>query len=301
MKMTVLVTGATGLQGGATARHLLAAGHAVRALVRDPETPKARALARAGAELVSGDMRDRESLRTAVRGVQGVFSVQPTEGYPGTAPDFTTADEVRLGLNVADAAEDAGVGHIVYASVGGVDRSPGIRRWESKWQIERHIAALALPATILRPVRFMENQSHPSLGVRDGVLTDVLRPDTPLQLIAADDIGAFAALAFADPDRYIGRALELAGDELTMTQIVAAISRATGRAVTYRAIPREALIGGDPDGIAGYEFGNDRGGWRADIPMLGRLHPNLMDFDTWLTEHGVRQFTARSEQTAQHG
>jgi uncharacterized protein YbjT (DUF2867 family) len=244
-------------------------------------------------------MGDRESLRTAMRGVQGVFSVQPTEGYPGTAPDFTTADEVRLGLNVADAAEEAGVGHIVYASVGGVDRSPGIRRWESKWRIERHIAALALPATILRPVRFMENQSHPSLGVRDDVLTDVLRPDTPLQLIAADDIGAFAALAFSDPDRYIGRALELAGDELTMTEIVAAISRATGRAITYRAIPREALTGGDPDGIAGYDFGNDRGGWKADIPMLGRLYPNLMDFDTWLAEHGVRQFTARFEQTAQ--
>ncbi|MEU7004086.1 NmrA/HSCARG family protein [Nonomuraea sp. NPDC046570] len=292
MTKTMLVTGATGLQGGAAARHLLAAGHNVRALVRDPEAPAARALAQAGAELVPGDMGDQVSLVRAMRGAQGVFSVQPTEGYPGTPPDFTTNDEVRLGLNVAEAARDAGVGHIVYTSVGGVDRSPGIRRWESKWRIERHINALALPATILRPVRFMENQSDPRLGVRDDALTDVFRPDTSVQLIAADDIGAFAALAFTDPDHYVGRAIELAGDELTMRQVVAAISRATGRNVTYRAIPREALT--DPDGIAGYDFGNDRGGWQAHIPMLRRLHPDLMDFETWLDRHGAAAFAART-------
>lgn len=292
MTKTVLVTGATGLQGGAAARHLLAAGHNVRALVRDPEAPAARALAQAGAELVPGDMGDRVSLVRAMRGAQGVFSVQPTEGYPGTPADFTTNDEIRLGLNVAEAARDAGVGHIVYTSVGGVDRSPGIRRWESKWRIERHINALALPATILRPVRFMENQSDPRLGVRDDALTDVFRPDTSVQLIAADDIGAFAALAFTDPDHYVGRAIELAGDELTMRQVVAAISRATGRSITYRAIPREALTGGDPDGIAGYDFGNDRGGWQAHIPMLRRLHPDLMDFETWLDRHGAAAFAA---------
>ncbi|MFI6316887.1 NmrA/HSCARG family protein [Nonomuraea sp. NPDC050556] len=268
--MIVLVTGATGLQGGAVARHLLAAGHHVRALVRKPSA----ALAQAGAEPVLGDMDDRASLVRAMRGAQGVFSVQPTESYPGAPAGFTTDDEVRLGLNVAEAAKEAGVGHVVYSSVGGAERSPGIRRWESKWRIERHIGALALPATILRPVRFMENHSGPHLDV----LSDVFHADTPVQLIAADDIGAFAALAFADPDHYVGRAIELAGDELTMPQIAAAISRATGRTITYRPIPRQALTG---DGVAGYDFGNDRG-WQADLPMLRRLHPGLMDFATWL-------------------
>ncbi|WP_253668553.1 NmrA/HSCARG family protein [Streptoalloteichus tenebrarius] len=292
MTRTVLVIGATGLQGGATARHLLAAGWHVRALVRDPATPAARALAHAGAELAVGDMGDRPSLDRAMRGAHGVFSVQPTEGYPGTPPDFTTDDEIRLGLNVADAARDADVRHLVYASVGGVDRFPGIRRWESKWRIERHISALALPATILRPVRFMENLSDPRLGVRGDVLTDVYRPETPVQLVAAHDIGAFAALAFADPDHYVGRALELAGDELTMPAIAATISRATGRDITYRPIPRESLVGGDPDGLAGYDFGNDAGGWRADIPMLRRLRPDLMDLAAWLEAEGKARFDA---------
>lgn len=289
---TVLVTGATGTQGSAAARQLLAAGWRVRALVRDPAGTGAQALEAAGAEVVPGDMDDRASLDAAIQGAHGVFSVQPTMGYPGTPPGFTVEDEVRMGLNVVEAAHDAGVRHLVYTSVAGVDRSPGIRRWESKWQIEHRIRALGLPHTILRPVRFMENQSNAAMGVRDGVLTDVVKPEVPVQLIAATDIGAFAALAFADPDRYLGQALEIAGDEMTLPQVAAAISRATGAAVTYRAIPREALTGPDPDARAGYEFANHRGGWQADIPALRELHPPLMDLDTWLRTEGKQQFDA---------
>ncbi|MFC8798306.1 NmrA/HSCARG family protein [Promicromonospora sp. NPDC057138] len=288
----MLVIGATGLQGGATARQLLAAGWGVRALVRDPAGSKAQALVRAGAEAVSGNMGDRASLDAAMQGVHGVFSVQPTTGYPGTPPTFTVEDEIRLGVNVAEAANDAAVRHFVYTSVAGAERSPGIRRWESKWQIEGRIGALGLPATILRPVRFMENQSDPTMGVRDGVLTDVIKPEVPVQVISGTDIGAFAALAFTNPDQYIGQALEIAGDELTLPQIVDAIGRTTGAAITYRAIPREALAGLDPDARAGYDFANHRGGWRADIPKLRSLHPALMDFDTWLRKEGKGQFDA---------
>ncbi|WP_211245919.1 NmrA/HSCARG family protein [Actinomadura oligospora] len=284
---TVLVTGATGLQGGATARHLLRAGWRVRALVRDASSTAARALAEAGAELATGDMDDRASLDAAMRGVHGVFSVQPTAGYPGTPPGFTVADEIRMGLKVADAAKDAEVAHLVYASVGGVDRSPGIRRWESKGQIEDHIRALDMPWTFLRPVRFMENQANPVTGVRNGVLTDVIKPDVPVQLIAATDIGAFAALAFTHRQHHLGQALEIAGDELTFLQIVDAITRATGSPVTYNAIPLEDLTTADPDARAGYEFANNRGGWQADIPALRELHPTLMTFDTWLTREGT--------------
>lgn len=287
---TLLVMGATGLQGGATARELLAAGWQVRALVRDLDGPGAQALVRAGAEVVSGDMGDRASLDAAMRGVHGVFSVQPTAGYPGTPPGFAVEDEIQLGMNVIEAASDADVRHLVYASVAGAERTPGIRRWEGKWQIEGCIGALGLPATVLRPVRFMENHSDPTMGVRDGVLADVIKPDVPVQLIAGTDIGAFAALAFTNPDQYIGQALEIAGDELTLPQIVAAISRATGVAITYRAIPREALTGLDPDARAGYDFANRRGGWQADIPKLRSLHPALMDFDTWLRKEGKAQF-----------
>lgn len=289
---TVLVTGATGLQGGATARQLLAAGWQVRALVRDLGGPRAQALVRAGAEVVPGDMGDRASLDAAMRGVHGVFSVQPTAGYPGTPPGFAVEDEIRLGVKVIEAANDADVQHLVYASVAGAERSSGIRRWESKWQIEGRIGALGVPATILRPVRFMENHSNPTMGVRNGVLADVVKPEVPVQLIAATDIGAFATLAFTNPGQYIGHALEIAGDELTLPQVVDAISRTTGVAITYRAIPREALTGLDPDAQAGYDFANHRGGWQADISELRSLHPALMDFETWLRNEGGTQFDA---------
>ncbi|MGW4771783.1 NmrA/HSCARG family protein [Nocardia sp. NPDC004278] len=289
-EQSILVTGATGWQGGAAARRLLTNGQKVRALVRDPHSPAARELAAAGAELFQGDMGDRDSLDVAMRDVYGVFSVQPTQGYPGTPPTFTLDDEVRLGVAVAEAARAAGVRHLVYSSVGGADRDPGIARWATKWRIEQHIATLGLAATILRPVRFMENQADPTLGVRDGILTDVFRPDTRVQLIAARDIGAFAALAFENPDEYLGKALELAGDELTMPQVVGAITRATGQPVSYRSLPREALEGRDPDAIAGFVFANERGGWQADIPALRKLHPGLLTFDTWLARDGKAQF-----------
>ncbi|MFI6599455.1 NmrA/HSCARG family protein [Nonomuraea sp. NPDC050536] len=289
---TVLVTGATGAQGGATARGLLAAGQRVRALVRDPGSPAARALAAAGAELVRGDMGDRASLDAAVRGADGVFSVQPTVGYPGTPPGFTIDDELRYGRNVADAAIAAGVRSFVYASVGAADAPHGIARWQTKDTLERYARDLGLPMTALRPVRFMDNQVHPRLGVRDGVLADVFLPDVPVQLIAATDIGAFATLAFTRPAEYAGRTIELAGDELTMPQIVRAMERALGQPVSYRQIPREALVGRDADAVAGYDFANHGGGWHADVGALREEHPGLMDFTTWLSREGTAAFRA---------
>jgi len=289
--ITVLVTGATGAQGGATARGLLAAGHRVRALVRDPDTPAAQALAAAGAELVRGDLGDRTSLDAAIRGADGVFSVQPTLGYPGTPPGFTIDDELRYGRNVADAAATADVRTFVYASVGSADAPHGIVRWQSKATLERYARDLGLPMTVLRPVRFMDNQIHPHLGVRDGVLTDVIRPDVPVQLVAATDIGAFATLAFTRPAEYTGRTIELAGDELTMPQIAQAMQHALRQPITYRPIPRDALTGRDGDAVAGYDFANG-GGWHADVDALRKEHPGLMDFATWLHREGAAAYTA---------
>ncbi|MEU7742385.1 NmrA/HSCARG family protein [Nonomuraea sp. NPDC049158] len=284
---TVLVTGATGQQGGATARALLAAGWHVKALVRDPDSAAAGLLAKAGAELVPGDMGDRESLTEAVRGAYGVFSVQPAAG-----PPHGVAEEVRLGVNVADAAHEAGVRHLVYASVGGADRDTSISHWNTKWEIERHIRALGLPATILRPVMFMENHTRPHYGVTgEGALVRIIPPKATVQLIAVTDIGAFAALAFADPDRYLGLALELAGDELSRADLVAAITRATGRPVNVEPIPaeRRAELGlreSDTEAVESFA------GWQADIPALRALHPGLMDFETWLRREGKTLFEA---------
>ncbi|GAA2630437.1 NmrA/HSCARG family protein [Dactylosporangium fulvum] len=278
----VLVVGATGKQGGAAARHLLADGWQVRALVRDTHAAPASRLAAAGARLVRGDMEDTASLAAAMRDVYGVFSVQPTVGSPSTGAAFTANDEVRWGVNVAEAAHAAHVGHFVFSSVGGADRRTGVipRNHDSKWRIEQHIQRLGLPATVLRPVSFMENFTG-GYYLRNGTLSSALKAAVPQQIIAVHDVGAFAALAFAEPDRYLGQALEIAGDELTPVRIAAAISQAIGRPLPYMQIPIEQIRERNGHAAIAHEWFNEQG-YRADIPALRALYPGLMDFDTWL-------------------
>ncbi|MFD7445039.1 NmrA/HSCARG family protein [Streptomyces sp. NPDC059909] len=283
---TILVTGATGQQGGATARHLLADGWRVRALVRNPAGSAAQELARIGAELVRGDMDDRRSLDVAVRGAYGVFSVQPAL----IPPDFAE-NELQRGLNVAEAAHEAGVEHLVYASVGSADRDTGIPHWEIKWQVEQRIRALGIPSTILRPVMFMENHADPTYGLTgEHALIPTIPSGATVQLIALSDIGAFAALAFGDPEQYLGKAIELAGDELTSDQILSAIARATGR--TLPLPPGRSKPAASPP-VAGRAEGTfSFAGWQADIPALRAQHPALMDFDTWLAREGKSMIEA---------
>ncbi|MEV4313264.1 NmrA/HSCARG family protein [Actinocrispum sp. NPDC049592] len=270
----ILVTGSTGTQGGATARHLLHRGREVRALVRDVGSPAAKTLESLGATLVAGDMTDRASLDAAMSGVDGVFSVQPAG-----------PDEVAMGLAVADAAAAAGVAHLVYTSVAGVERITGLPSWNTKLQIENHIRSLGIPFTFLRPVKFMDNLRS-SLDLETGEIHDLWNPGTPTQVIAGDDIGWFGADAFIDPETHVGQAWELAGDDLSHTQMAAELSETLGRPITYhqddpdefaakRSVPAEtirravSLIG---DHI-----------WQADIPALRAIHPDLLTFRAWLT------------------
>jgi len=271
----IVVTGATGRQGGATARHLLAQGWRVRALVRDPNKPAAQELAAEGAELTQGDLDVRASLDRALSDAYGVFSVQTFMGPEGPV------GELRQGKDLADAAKAAGIRHFVYSSVGGADRKSGLAHFESKWQIEEHICSIGLPATILRPVFFMENLRSPWMGPRDGVLTVALNPSTALQMIASDDIGAFAALAFARPQEFIGKALEIAGDSLTMPQVADAFTQASGQPVRFVEQPLGQVRSFNAEMGDMMAWLNDHG-YAADIPALRKLHPGLLTFETWL-------------------
>jgi uncharacterized protein YbjT (DUF2867 family) len=275
----ILVTGATGKQGGAVARHLLADGWRVRALVRDPNSPAAKALAAKGVELAQGDLEDRGSLESALHGAYGVFSVQTFAGPDGPA------GETRQGKLLADVAKAEGVQHFVYSSVGGAERHTGIPHFESKWQIEEHIRDLGLPATIFRPVFFMDNLRAPWSAPRDGVLAVGLRPATRLQMVAVDDIGAFVALAFARPQEFTGKEIELAGDALTMPEVADAFTRVTGQPVRFVEVPLEQVRSRSEEVAKMYAWFNDHG-YDADIEALRRLHPGLMDFETWLRQTG---------------
>src|SRR5579864_5156497 len=207
---TLLITGATGRQGGAVVRHLLPKGWKLRALTRDPGGHAAQALTQKGVEVVQGDLEDAASVVRAAAGVYGIYSVQ----------DFWAVGakrEVQQGRNVADAAKKAGVNHLVYSSVGGAERNTGIPHWESKWEIEKYIRSLELPVTVLRPVTFMEGYyiDQVEIGILKGKLVDPVRADKPYQTIATNDIGAFVALAFERPEEFTGKELEIAGSELT--------------------------------------------------------------------------------------
>ncbi|MBA2712859.1 MAG: NmrA/HSCARG family protein, partial [Rubrobacteraceae bacterium] len=205
----ILVSGATGQQGGAVARSLLERGFAVRALTRNPDKPEARESADLGAEVVGGDLEDRSSIEQVLDGVYGVFSVQQfgEVGIEG---------EIRQGVQLADAAKAAGVEHYVYSSVGSAHRETGIPHFESKFEVEEHVRASGVPYTVLRPVFFMQNWEFMWEPILGGTLPQPLDPDRPFQMVAVEDIGVFAAMAFGDPETWIGREVDLAGDELTM-------------------------------------------------------------------------------------
>jgi uncharacterized protein YbjT (DUF2867 family) len=277
----IAVTGATGQQGGAVARKLLTDGWKVRALTRDLSKPAAQALTSAGAELVAGDMDSRSDLDAAFKGVYGVFSVQnfwlPNVGYEG---------EIRQGKNVADAAKDAGVQHLVYSSVGAAHRGMGQKHFESKWLIEQHIQSLDIPHTILRPVAFMENYNWSRVYILNGTFSgNGLRPDKKHQIIAVEDIAVFAALAFADPKEYLGRTIELAGDELTEPELAGTFSKVIGRSVKLAPPSGGWGNASEEEMKAAFNFFNGEA-YTADIAALRKLHPGLLTLDQYLRKNG---------------
>lgn len=274
----ILVTGGTGQQGGAVARKLLERGFRVRAFTRNAGSPKARELAELGAEVVTGDLEDGASIEHALAGAHGAFSVQ--NFYEAGAEG-----EVRQGCLLADIAAKTGIRHLVYSSVASAQRNTGIPHFETKWQIEGHIRKLALPYTILRPVFFMENWfTYTGEAVKSGVLPQPLSPGTRLQQIALDDIGHFAATAFEDPPTWTGREIEIAGDELTMTETAAALARALGRSVKYQQLPWEEFRRNAGEELAIMYRWFENVGYDADIGALRKLHPQLKTLEQFLRE-----------------
>jgi uncharacterized protein YbjT (DUF2867 family) len=276
---TILVTGATGQQGGAVTRQLLKQpSFTVRALTRDPAKPAAQALAQSGAEVIQGDLSDPASMRRALEGAYGVFSVQNfmETGFDG---------EIKQGKHLADSAKAAGVQHFVYSSVVSADRHTGLPHFESKWQIEQHIGQSRLSHTILRPAFFMQNwYNYMREPILSGTLPLPLNPQTPLQQISVDDIGAFAALAFQNPSKWEGRTIELAGEELTMLRVAELLTRTLGRPVRYVQVPWEQFRQNAGDEMTNmYRWFNDVG-YHVDITALRKENPNLATLEMVLSQ-----------------
>jgi uncharacterized protein YbjT (DUF2867 family) len=206
-KLTVVVTGATGKQGGAVVKNLLARGHEVRAVTRDTASAKAGELSKAGVTLVRASFEDTAALTKVLEGATSFFAM--------TTPfEVGTQAETRQGISAVDAAKAAGV-HLVFNSAGSANRKTGVPHFDSKYAIEEHIAKIGVRATVLAPVYFMENLYFGKEQLTKGVYASPLPPTRRLAQVAVADIGAVAVRLLENPDRFAGRRFDLGGDELT--------------------------------------------------------------------------------------
>ncbi len=267
-KLTVVVTGSTGKQGGAVARGLLDRGHKVRAVTRDPNSSQAKLLANAGAALVVASLEDTAAITKALEGATSLFAM--------TVPSGGTDAETRQGIAAADAAKAAGV-HLVFTSVGSANRQTGIPHFDSKYEVEKHIAKVGVRATILAPVAFMENLYFIREQLAKGIYASALAQ------VAVADIGAVAVRVLEDAGRFTGKRFDLASDELTGNDALAILSRVTGRSFSYYQVPLDVIrqrMG--EDAVRMYEW-FDRVGFAVDRAALRREFPDVAfhDFESW--------------------
>ena len=176
--------------------------------------------------------------------------------------------------------------HFVYSSVGSAHRQTGIPHFESKWEVEEHVRQIGLPYTTLRPVWFMQNWEMMRGVVLGGTLAQPLDPDKPFQQVAVEDVGAFAAIAFERPDEWIGREVDLAGDEQTMPEIAETFGRVAGKKIGYYQVPWDQF-----EDQMGEEFARqyrwfNNVGYEADIAALQQEYPDLTSFERYLRSHG---------------
>jgi uncharacterized protein YbjT (DUF2867 family) len=277
-KLAVVVTGATGKQGGAVVRGLLERGHEVRAVTRATDSAKARKLANAGVTLVRASLEDTAALTRALEGATSLFAMTtPFEGG--------TQAETRQGISAADAAKAAGV-HLVFTSIGSANRQTGVPHFDSKYEVEKHIAKIGVRATVLAPVYFMENLYFGKEQLAKGVYATPLPPTRQLAQVAVADIGAVAVRVLEDSRRFAGKRFDLGSDELTGNDVAVTLSRVTGRPFTHFHVPLNVIrdrMG--EDGAKMFEW-FDRVGYTVDSAALRREFPDVAfhDFESWAKE-----------------
>ena len=279
-KLKVLVTGATGKQGGHLVSELLARDYSIRALTRKPQSPAAQALAQRGVAIVQGDFEDRRTLENAARGVDTVFAMSTPFGTDA-------ATEAREGINVVRATLAVGVKHLVYSSVAGADRATGIPHFDSKFEVEEEIRRSGVPFTIVAPVFFMENflADWMAPGIAKGSLSMAVPATRRLQMIALADIAQFTALVIERRDPFLGQRIDIASDELTGVRAAATISEVSGRRVEYVALSLDTIRQYSDDQARMLEW-FDRVGYDADILALRSLYPEVAwhRFSSWARE-----------------
>ena len=275
----VLVTGATGQQGGSVARRLLEGGFRVRGITRNIESDAANELTGLGAEMIRADFTDAGSLGAALDGVDAVFAM--------TTPFEAGVDaETAQGVTLVDAAAAAGVDHFVYSSVASADKATGIPHFDSKYRVEEHLAASDLRWSVIAPVYFMGNLFFPDMlnGLRDGTYAIALPVDLPLQQIATEDIGAFAAHVLANPEEFAGKRIDIAGDQLSSRESADVLAGILGKPISVVEVPIEEIRSFSEDFALMYKWFVSTG-YVADVDGLRSSYPEVgwTRFAEWAT------------------
>jgi uncharacterized protein YbjT (DUF2867 family) len=256
----ILITGATGNQGGSLAAALAGTEFELQGMTRNPDSPAAEALREKGVTIIQGDLDDAASLKKALTGVWGVYAVQNTW-------EAGVEQEEAQGKRFATLAREAGVQHFVYGSVGSAHRATGVPHFDNKWRVEETVRELGFPShVIVRPVFYMENLLSPWFLNGDTIYM-ALKPDTVLQMIAVQDIGKYSARAFTEAGRLNGREIDVAGDALTMPDAARLLSEGLGRPIKFVEIPIAEVRKNSEDIALMLEW-FERVGYEADIPAL---------------------------------
>lgn len=291
----ILVTGATGAQGGATARALLAAKRPVRILTRNPDAPAAQAFAKLGAQVAKGDMNDPATLIAAMEGCYGVFSVLRPESHGSDS-------ERRHGYALVEAAQKTDVQYFVHTSVCEAGKHTAFPLWDSgywhqkywtdKWDTEEAARNGGFKHwTILKPVFLMDNYAKPKARymfphLRQGEIITAFLPQTRMQHTCADDVGAFACAAFADSERFDRKNIDLATEALSMDDVAATLSRVLHKTVTARSVaPDEAVAAGLFSGWVRSQEWTNEVGYHADIEALKAYGIPLTSLEQWIARH----------------
>jgi uncharacterized protein YbjT (DUF2867 family) len=237
-------------------------------------------LADRGVTIVPGNFDDEGSLERAARGVDTVFAMS-------TPYESGAKTETQEGINILRAASRVRVKHFVYSSVAGADRASGIPHFDSKFEVEKEIRRSGIPFTIVAPVFFMDNflADWMAAGIAQGSIAIAVPATRRLQQIAVEDIARFTALVIEHRESFLGKRIDIASDELTLTTATAAISEASGRSIKYTAVPIAAAQSSNSDLARMYEW-FDRVGYDADVVGLRELYPevNWHRFVDWARE-----------------
>lgn len=287
----VLVTGATGRQGGVLARTLLKQGHRVRAFTRNEDGRQALELKQLGAEIYKGDFEDRHSIERGMKDVTAVFAM-------GTSFEKGLEAEVLHGKNIAETAKKVGVQHFVYSSSAAANRSTGVPLLETKVKVEHSIRSLGLPFTIIGSVFFMENLLGESEleELSQGRVSLPVPSLCRLQQVSLEDFANFVMLVLEHRDQFIGRRLDIASDELNGVRVAQVLEKAIGRRFIYNELSSERVNESCPD-LAGLYQWLAQGGTSVNIELLRRQFPEVdwRNYDRWAREQNWERFLGSSE------